>query len=342
MNKTAFLVFAGILGTALYTLLFISNSFFRPFAGMWIELSCALVTIVFMFVNGMFFFRRTLARRDYIIYIWVLLLLAVLPTTLEFVLTFPNTMDIFEFDLASPRDLWTIAEIYTNILVRNLVCFGIVDLVCAIVFLNWQNSEAERTVRAETGCLVVSQGKVKCVINAGDISYCQQNGNYTDIFLTNGLSCTKYTSLKNLQDLIGGGFVQISKNCIVNTTDIKSFDDDVIVLRSEKGTVEVRLPVGKPFKDMVLEHMKRTTHLTAFEEKSHRRTAPSINNPKKMRIYSYILNHPNCKMNEIIAHTGIPKSTMSRFLKDLLSNGHIVYYGSKRYGGYEAVEGEMG
>ena len=349
MNKTTLLVFACILGAALYTFLFISNSFFRPFAGLGIELSCALVTIVFMSVNGAFFFKRTLAKRDYIIYIWVLLLLAVLPTILEFVLTFPNTMHIFEFDLASPRDLWIITDIFINILVRNLVCFGIVDLVCTIAFLNWQNNEIESTVRDKTDCLVVYQGKMKCVVNSGDVSYCCQNGNYADIFMTNGINYTKYTSLKNLHDLLGEGFVQISKRCIVNASDIERFDEDAIILRSENGTVESRLPVGKQYKELIAEHMQRTpppvqriTHLTAAEKKSPYRRVSSISNPKERNIYSYIIHHPNCKMDEIIGHTGIPRSTMSRFLKDLLSNGHIVYQGSKRYGGYEAANDEVG
>ena len=54
-------------------------------------------------------------------------------------------------------------------------------------------------------------------------------------------------------------------------------------------------------------------------------------------IYNYIINHNNCKLNDIVSETNIPKSTVTRYLKEMLEENRIEYVGSKKTGGYRAM-----
>ena len=57
--------------------------------------------------------------------------------------------------------------------------------------------------------------------------------------------------------------------------------------------------------------------------------------PRKAQdIRHYIANHSNCKLNDIVSGTQIPKSTVTRYLKEMQDEGLIEYTGSKKTGGY--------
>ena len=58
---------------------------------------------------------------------------------------------------------------------------------------------------------------------------------------------------------------------------------------------------------------------------------------KAQQIHHYIAYHPNCKLNDIVTETHIPKSTTTRYIKEMQDEGLIEYTGSKRTGGYKIV-----
>jgi uncharacterized membrane protein len=63
-----------------------------------------------------------------------------------------------------------------------------------------------------------------------------------------------------------------------------------------------------------------------------------INNHKALEIRKYISIHHNCKLDDIVSSTKIPKSTVTRYLKELQAQNLIKYVGSKKTGGYRVVE----
>ena len=60
--------------------------------------------------------------------------------------------------------------------------------------------------------------------------------------------------------------------------------------------------------------------------------------PKALAIFQYISTNSGCKITDIIEGTKLPKSTVTRYLKNLQQDGLIKYEGNKRVGGYRVKE----
>ncbi|MBR6174062.1 MAG: MarR family transcriptional regulator [Bacteroidales bacterium] len=57
-------------------------------------------------------------------------------------------------------------------------------------------------------------------------------------------------------------------------------------------------------------------------------------------VLSFISEHPDCKGSDIADHLHVSLSTVNRILAQLKAEGLVEYVGSKKTGGYQAVEKE--
>lgn len=347
MKTKVFLISLSVIGALLFLYFFSTNCFFRPYAGFEIELTCAIVTLLFLCLNGVWIFPKFLLNRNFQTYFWLLLTLSILPTSVEFILVFPAFEDVFEPNLRSSVDRLMILKMYANILLRNLGCMGVIDLISTIAFLNAQNKNTECIIRAATNYITVSIGKKRSVIKTNRVCYCVQVENYAHIYLSDGMECLKYCSMSSLCDILGSEFIQISKNCIVNSSFLFELQDDFVTLHFPDGKVDCNLKVGDKYRNRIeefLSSVKSTEQTSLSEETDNNLDLTSLipkslqDNRRSVRIYLYILKHPNCKMDEIIRHTDIPKSSLARYLKNMISDGLILYVGSNKTGGYRVAE----
>lgn len=336
-----------VIGALLFLYFFSTNCFFRPYAGLEIELTCGMVTLLFLCLNGFWVFPKILLNRNFQMYFWLLLTLSILPTSVEFILAFPAFEDVFEPNLRLSVDRLMILKMYANILLRNLGCMGVIDLISTIAFLNAQNKNTECIIRAATNYITVSIGKKRSVIQTNRVCYCMQVENYAHIYLSDGMECLKYCSMSSLRDILGSEFIQISKNCIVNSSFLFELQEDSVTLHSPDGKVDCHLRVGNKYRNRIEEYLSSVNLTEKTPPSKDTENSPDIttlipksiqDNRRAIRIYSYILKHPNCKMDEIIKHTGIPKSSLARYLKNMISDGLILYVGSNKTGGYRVVE----
>ena len=177
--------------------------------------------------------------------------------------------------------------------------------------------------------------------------YCQQAKNYTTLYSIDGQRHRKRISLKDLEVMLHDNqFVRISRSDIVRLSAIQKCQNNVLILKKEIVTDKKTLAITDSFQDTSIPEILKFlqgAHATGNNspEQSARKGktgSTAHNSTKATMIQRFIAAHRDCKLDEIVSGTRIPKSTVTRYLKELQSDGLIEYTGSKKTGGYHAKE----
>lgn len=237
---------------------------------------------------------------------------------------------------------------FCNTLFRDFALLVIVGLIADnISLLGKQREENHELLRARNQLIAKKQGMIY-VIDFATIYRCQQNKNYVTLFSIDGQRYKKRISLKDLEDLLREkGFVRISKSDLISLSAIKKCEDNLLVLRKEVTTNTKSITIGTKYVETavpdILQFLQNNpesepeTDDSKKEQSDDCKQGSNNPSPKEIIIQQYISSHRGCKLDEIIAGTKIPKSTLTRYLKELQHQGLIEYVGSKKTGGYRVV-----
>ncbi len=190
------------------------------------------------------------------------------------------------------------------------------------------------------------------------IWYCIQMKNTLFVYSLDNRLYFRSHSLKKFKNLIGEHFFfQVSKDTLVMRKYISNVSDRFVEttnpITKEKRTFDIsdayltdELIFWKPEKNIVNHEQLDDSHITKESKPTEYANRPNPLKEKRIKtIYSYISKHPYCKNPAISEKTKIPVGTVNRILADLKDAGLkdaglIEYVGSKKTGGYQAVEKE--
>lgn len=184
--------------------------------------------------------------------------------------------------------------------------------------------------------------KEMVLLDVDNILYCQQDRNYTYLYLTDGKRYFRYGSLQEVMELLTGtNGVQISRNTFVLYQYITCYDHEVVCLRNPLTDNEISLAISSYYRDSVQSLLGQHFRKVAPKNRKQQKDFFDITSEKKRKqvesVYSFIASHPGCSEVEIKKHKRLSISTIQRVVVILKRRGLVEYRGSKRSGGYYAV-----
>ena len=326
---------------------FIKNSFLRPSVNATMEYCLALMLIFTMVVN--FWLLHILSRKKNAmsLYLCFSAMEVVIAALVEYILTIDVKLSVLPSNILATHEMRIKKQFFLNLLFRNcgLLCFT--GLVSDNLRLRLQIHDKERKMYMKTRQLEVQQllEKASVLLNENDICYITQNQNYNTFVSTDGKKYTKRGTLNNIHDLLGeNNYVRISKSTIIRLKCINSIHNDIVELNMDHNTEDSHLQISPSFSSTAVPRITEFLKERNYEQSVSETSEPKPNNilqelPRKAQdIRHYIAKHPNCKLSDIVSGTQIPKSTITRYLKEMQDKGFIEYSGSKKTGGYRVKE----
>lgn len=322
---------------------FSKNSFLRPAVETNTEYCIALMLIFAMFAN--FWILRLLFRKKNTMLVYLLFsaMEVIVTAFVEYILTIDVNLSIYPNELLISQGMPIKRRFFINLLLRNsgLLCF--VALISDNLRLRVQLQDKEKQLFREKHQLEVQQiaDKTTVLLNEDEICYIIQNQNYNTFVSFCGTKYSKRGTLNNIQDLLGEkNYVKISRSIIVRLKYIKSVNNNIIELFMADDVKDYHLTISTTYISTALPEIE---DFLKKREQSQTKSDNSGTKPDKrfsmlphkaQNIHHYIINHPNCKLNDIVTDTHIPKSTITRYLKQMQDEGFVEYVGNKRTGGY--------
>ena len=319
---------------------FTKNSFLRPSVNDKTEFCIALMLILAMFAN--YWLLLLLFRKKNTMFLYLLFsgMEVIITALIEYILTIEAKLSVVPNEMIAVYGSLIKKRFFFNLLLRNsgLLCF--VGLVSDNFRLRIKIlQDKERQLFREKHKLEVQQffDKSSILLDEDEICYITQNQNYNTFVTVSGAKYTKRGTLNNLQDLLGeNNYVKISRSVIVRLKYVKSVSNNNVELLMGDNMEDFLLPVSTSYISTAIptiEDFLKKKKLNQTEFDFILTTMPQ----KAQQIHHYIAYHPNCKLNDIVTETHIPKSTTTRYIKEMQDEGLIEYTGSKRTGGYKIV-----
>lgn len=184
--------------------------------------------------------------------------------------------------------------------------------------------------------------KEMVLLDVDNILYCQQDHNYTYMYLVDGQRYFRYGSLQEVMGLLtDANGVQISRNTFVLYRHIVRYDHEAVYLRNPHTDKENGLSISSYYRESAQSLLGQHFRKVVTENRKQRKEFSDITSDKRRKqtasVYSFIANHPGCSAVEIKKHKHLSISTIQRIVVILKRRGMVEYRGSKRSGGYYAV-----
>lgn len=342
---------------------FYSHSFLRPSATIPIELFLAMMLTVVMLVNFWFLYP-VLRVQKRTFYYTLCLLMVTMAVLVEYFLTKECTFSIYPTSFLTEEGGSIRKSFIFNLFLRDgaLVVFS--GLMAEILGLKTSLEEKDKIILLDDRIHAYSSnGKISTYVEIRNLCYVKQKENYNILVTTDGQKYNRRGTLKSIESLLEGkDFVKISKSILVHLTKIESKNGNVLTFSALKDAdimpvnitssyAETAIPVierylyTKGLSGTEVNQQEKLTEQVIITMQSEEPSAKvtthlEVNTTRTSKgddIYNYIINHNNCKLNDIVSETNIPKSTVTRYLKEMLEENRIEYVGSKKTGGYRAV-----
>ncbi len=265
-------------------------------------------------------------------------------SVVEYFLTIDAKLSIYVIELTGPELFQIKKSLLLNLLFRNCGLISVVMIMADNTDLRIRLFEKDRKLFRMKKQLIVQSltNKQSLFLDADQICYIQQDQNLNHFYTFDGQRFIRRSTLMDLQQLLGEeNYLKISKSVVVSKSHIKGLAEDVITLLTDQNTEEYQLKIGKsylsevvPVVKSVLKKNKQELNKTGNQQSES--LLPDLH-PKALAIYQYIRTCPESKITDIVERTKIPKSTVTRYLKELQKDGLIEYAGSKKTGGYRVV-----
>lgn len=349
-----------VLFSLIVLLFFRFYSLLRPAAcgALYKELISGSIVILICFLNYFILYPHLYERRKIVSYILFSFVSAVAAAIGEEVLVYTQISIIIKsINVLSFRGYFVYLTIALSL--RNL-CFLTVFFIIKLAETKYaENNDINLSLIRNNHLIVAKDVKNKTItIHISDIAYCQQIENYAYLFLTDGRCFTRYCSMRSLADDLGAECaVRISRNLIAMYAHIHSFSQNTVCVHTYEGIKGFE--ITESFREQALTQLKKhNLHTISTSEKiidsqnietitnNHDEQAPTLSDNEVVpeekqslqQILHFIQENPNCKGDNITKYSRLSLRTVNRILAQLKADGLIEYVGSKKNGGYRAVE----
>lgn len=351
--------------------MFLNNAFLRPMQNRTVE--CAIVGIIALVVYAekYLFTPYILLKNRPLWYVLTLVAAVAAASAVEFVLVKPSIISLYA---AYTSDIVLndyLSSVLANIFLRNsaFICFFVL-LHTSYILMNTLRGERKMLSEKENKIVIMLNHNRLTTIDTDKIRYAQCDGNATTIYLKNGQSYKQYVSLSTIEDCLSEDkCLRFNRNTLVlfdsidcytvNGVFLQGMENPLPYYQKESEKVLSRLLIWnhRKFSKQSDPEIVRKNHDLAgledipgdeirqiggigaefLEEKSDK--SPDCEQLEK--VVQFIRLNPGCKISDISTGTGLKFRTVERLVHVLKTDERICHKGSKRYGGYEVVEGGM-
>lgn len=336
-----------------FTWYFLQYSFLRPCVDKRIDCIIALLLVVTMTINFWFIYPLVHKKYSFLTYILIVLVESLIINMLEYTLTSKTVLELYSCIIQQEETIiTTLLPIYGNTFLRDVALMIVIGLVADNIRLTEKQVENDQELLRSRNQLIAKNQKETCVIEISQIYLCRQERNYAILYTVDGQRYRKRISLKDLEYLLKERqFIRISKSDIIGLSAIKRCEGNLVFFKEEIVTYTKAIAISSSYIESTtpiimryLNHEVQTESIPDVTSKvaeqvviPDRRTN-CLNHQKVYKIQQYISSHQGCKIDEIVSGTKVPKSTVTRYLKELQVQNLIEYVGSKKTGGYRVVE----
>ena len=324
---------------------YVHNSFLRPAVEPGTEYFLALLIIVAAEFNFWILFPAFQNNNRTFLYFSLSVVEVIALSLVEYLLTIDSKQSKIPIELPNTEFFLIKLNLFTNLFLRNCGLMSIVMILAYNTDLRIRMFDKDRKLfRLKRQLLVQTvPNKSPYLLDEDQICYIQQRQNYNCFFTNDGERFERRSSLTDIQNLLGGEkYIQISKNVIISKSYLKSCNENEIVLSTDENVEDYRLTIGKGYCSEVIPVVKtlldRAKQVLPKSESTQPQPYLPELSPKALAIFQYISTCQGCKISDIKENTRLPKSTVTRYLKNLQQEGLIKYEGNKRVGGYHAIE----
>ena len=354
-SKTIVSILLNIVFCAVTLWFFTRNAFLRPYAGSLLKETLAgLLLLGSLYANYFLFYPVLYQKRARIIY-WLVLFLTVLTTSImELAIAYKNI---------ALCNAFLIQEVgFTVYFSMHLFFIGGRNLFFNFFpFLFRERQYFKKSLEKEVKVVyqtvqmldVTDKDSNIKLIPIDEIFYCHQQRNFTAIYTVQNTKYTRLGSMKHLEQLFGNDFVRITPSVLVPFRYIKKCTGEMVIMQKRQWeetptTFTLDPKDQKEIAEKVEEGIMRygavpggKQHQRKPARPKNKRKRPITPSDDKIKaVLSCIEKNPNCNSGDIIAETQFSLSTVGRCLYELKQQGRIQHSGSKKWGGYKAIENE--
>ena len=330
------------------------------------EMIAGGIVLALCHLNYFVLYPQLYLKRHILVYLLTTVFSAMAATILEVVLVYPQIKVIIDMvSDASPQEYYTAMTI--SLFLRDLCFVFFFFLIRLLESAYQENNNINLLLQNTDNLLLARKGtdeKELVTVRLEDIVYCQQNENYTYIYLVNGMKVYRNSSLKSLYELLSTSrAARISRKVLVFYRHIVSYDNKSVYVDISKNGVIVGLEITDAYRQkasklledhcMIVEERETATNpeirtvdvvqpahyiqqaeMVTSQGGDIHRSEEKLTSPQ---LLSFIQTHPDCKGSDIEEHFHVSLSTVNRALRQLREEGLIEYTGSKKTGGYRVV-----
>ena len=328
--------------------LFTHYSYLRPYAGNTMrEIIAALLLLITLYAN--YFLLYPKIHNNHFILYWVLLVVISLVTACaDLAIAYPAIVKSNSFIINEIGLIRFLTAHLFLIFGRNVALHFFPFMLRERQQLQEALEKRERIVYKEGQLIdVVDRQRVMHILPKDQIYYCRQDGNYTRFYVTkDNYWYTRFGSMKYHEQLLGEeDFVRISASLLLPYRYIVACNgNDVLMKRlywmKDPLVLSIESKDDNEISERITRHLlaaKKTENGKKTDQVQKKRNSIMPSQDKKDAVFHYIKDHSGCRSVEISSRTHFSSSTVERCLSELKKQGLIQYTGSKKTGGYKAV-----
>ena len=351
-TRTIIIVLLNVLFCA-YMLWFTThNSFLRPYAGSKTrEFLAGLVLLITLYANYFLLYPK-LHKKHPVVYWVVLVSLCIIAAAIDIAIAHRFMMYCNSAVIEKYGAFRFFSHHYRLIVIRNVT-------LNAFPFIFRERQELQKALDKEVQ-IVYQDARLLDVsdkehnarlIPRDNIYYCQQDGNYTRIYVTQDDSYySRYGSMKYLEQLFGSEeFVRVSNTLLIPYRYIQSCNGTEVFMKRLPWQKE---PLSFAIEPKYLDQAPGQIALYLLNSKGQETMKPPKQSRKRRKpvkpsqektdtVLQYIKEHAGSQTKEIAENTQISPTTVERCLAELRKQELVTYKGSKKMGGYHAVKKQL-
>ncbi len=330
---------------------FTHYSYLRPYAGSSArEMLAALLLLTTLYAN--YFLLYPKIHNNHFILYWVLVVVACLVTSVaELAIAYPGIVKCNPYLIKAVGETRFFSIHCLFVFSRNIAFNFFPFMLRERRQLIETMEKKERIVYREGQMIdVTDHNRNMHLLPKDRIYYCRQDGNYTRFYVTES-DCwyTRFGSMKYHEQLLGNkDFIRISATLLLPYQHIVACRGNEVYMErmpwmEEPLVLKIESADSNQITEQISSHLlasKRIMDENESDRAINRRRPISPSKNKKNTVLKYIQKHPGCKSTDISAKTKFSSSTVERSISELKKQGLIEHTGSKKSGGYKAIENE--
>lgn len=347
-TRTIIIVLLNVLFCAYMLWFSANNSFLRPYAGSKTrEFLAGLVLLITLYANYFLLYPK-LHKKHPVVYWVVLVSLCIIAAAIDFAIAHRFMMYCNSALIEKYGAFSFFSHHYRLIVIRNVT-------LNAFPFIFRERQELQKALDKEVQIVyqdarlldVSDKDHNARLIPRDNIYYCQQDGNYTRIYVTQGDPYyTRNGSMKYLEQLFGSEeFVRVSNTLLIPYRYIHSCNGTEVLMKRLPWQKE---PLSFAIEPKYLDQAPGQIALYLLTSKGQETIKPPKQNRKRRKpvkpsqektdtVLQYIKEHAGSQTKEIAENTQFSPTTVERCLAELRKQELVTYKGSKKMGGYHAV-----